>query len=168
MQGDYQGALDPRAGDYGFATGLSLATPGRRGETISVLRDSEASRPAQFSSLYLVSLRLLLEGKHEESLRASNELMNASFRDPEGMYYLARQLGYLGEHASALDVLRRAVEHGFYCYAAMVRDPWLDGLRGKTEFSNILHEAHQLHLEAHQAFVSGGGDELLGVRTEES
>jgi len=167
MLGDYQGALECSR-DYGFATGLSLAMLGRSEEAISVLRDSGAFRAADLGGLYLRSLRVLLEGKRDESVKASNELMNATFRDPEGMYYLARQLGYLGEHASALEVLRRAVEHGFYCYAAMVRDPWLDGLRGKTEFSNILHEAHQLHLEAHQAFVTGGGDELLGVRTEES
>jgi len=121
----------------------------------------------RLGKLYLTSLRALLEGKREESLETSQELMSATFRDPEGMYYLSRQLSFLGADAQALDMLTRSVNHGFFCYPALVRDPWLDGLRGKPEFSGLLHKAQQLHMESLQTFLAGGGNALLGVRAEE-
>jgi hypothetical protein len=111
-------------------------------------------------------LRALLEGKHEESLAASEELMKATFRDPEGMYYLARQLSYLREEAPALDMLSRAIDNGFFCHQAMLRDPWLDALRGRTDFAALVNKAHQLHREASSAFLAGGGASLLGMYSE--
>jgi eukaryotic-like serine/threonine-protein kinase len=166
MMGDYERALESSRTDFGYSTAVCLAMLGRQEEAIELLRESEANKPWRLGWLYLKSLRALLEGKREESLEASQELLKATFRDPEGMFYLVRQLSYLGADESALAMLRRSVEHGFCCYPAMVRDPWLDGLRGKLEFSNLLHEAHQLHLEALQAFLENGGDALLGLGIE--
>lgn len=118
--------------------------------------------------MYLTSLRALLEGKREESLEASEELMKATFRDPEGMYYLARQLSYLGEAEKALDMLSRAISSGFFCYATMARDPWLDRLRTNSEFTSLMRRAQQLHREASAAFFLARGDSLLGIRAEAS
>jgi|HubBroStandDraft_1064217.scaffolds.fasta_scaffold02739_2 serine/threonine protein kinase/tetratricopeptide (TPR) repeat protein len=167
MLGDYERALECSGGDFGYVTGLNLAMLGRREDAVNLLRDSEASKSSRLGRLYLTSLRALLEGNREESLEANEELMKGTFRDPEGMYYVSRQFGYLGADKNALEMLRRSVDHGFYCYAAMVRDPWLDGLRGKVEFSNLLNEAHQLHLEAFQAFLASEGEALLGVHAGE-
>ena len=108
----------------------------------------------------------LLEGNREESLAASEELMQATFRDPEGMYYLARQLGYLREEAPALNMLSRAMDNGFFCHAAMLRDPWLDSLRARTEFTSLMSKVHQLQREASATFVAGGGPSLLGINSE--
>jgi eukaryotic-like serine/threonine-protein kinase len=166
MLGDYQHALEFSKADFGYATALCLAILGRREEAIDALQDFESAKVWRLGWLYLQSLRTLLEGKREESLQACEEFRAATFRDPEGMYYIARQLSYLGADVHAMELLRRSVEHGFYCYPALVRDPWLDPLRGKAEFSNVLHEAHQLHLEALQAFLAAGGDTLLGVGVE--
>jgi len=44
-----------------------------------------------------------------ESLAVSEELMQATFRDPEGMYYLGRQLAYLRQETQALEILSRVV-----------------------------------------------------------
>src|SRR5215831_6230139 len=38
----------------------------------------------------------------------------------------------------------RAVESVFYCYPAMVRDTWLDSLRGQAEFERILDSARTI------------------------
>jgi hypothetical protein len=48
----------------------------------------------------------------------------------------------------------------------MVRDPWLDSLRGKGEFTSLLNKAHQRHREALTAFLAGGGPSLLGMHSE--
>jgi len=92
--------------------------------------------------------------------------MQDTFRDPEGMYYLARQLSHLGQESSALDMLERAINNGFFCYPAMVQDPWFDGLRGHTEFIALLRRSHELRREASSAFTAAGGDSLLGIRAE--
>jgi tetratricopeptide (TPR) repeat protein len=163
MLGDYPKALEFSSGDFGYAQGIMLASLGRTDEAIAKLRPRE-DIVWRYSRLYTTSLRALLEGKREESLQASNELRQATFRDPEGIYYLARQLSFLGEPEFALETLARAINDGFFCYDAMVRDPWLDSIRSRTEFTALLRQAHELHREAAAAFVAAGGDALLGIR----
>jgi hypothetical protein len=48
----------------------------------------------------------------------------------------------------------------------MLRDPWLDALRGRNEFTALLNKALQLHREALTAFLAGGGASLLGIHSE--
>jgi len=166
MLGEYERALENSGGDYGYGTALVLAMTGRVEEAVSMLRQRELDKPWRLGKLYLTSLRTLLEGKREENLAVSQELMQATFRDPEGMYYLGRQLAYLGQEPLALDVLSRAIDNGFFCHQAMLRDPWLDSLRTRTEFTALLNKAHQLHREALTAFLAGGGASLLGIHSE--
>lgn len=166
MLGDYQQALENSGGDYGYGTAVVLAMTGRVEEAVSMLREREPAKPWRLGRLYLTSLRALLEGNREESVAVSVELMSATFRDPEGMYYLGRQLSYLGEQARALDVLSRAIDSGFFCHQGMLHDPWLDSLRGRNEFTALLNKALQLHHEALTAFQVGGGASLLGIHSE--
>src|SRR6267378_158950 len=53
-----------------------------------------------------------------------------------------------GAALRALDMLSRAIDNGFFCHQAMVHDPWLDALRGRPKFAELLRKAHQLHAEA--------------------
>ncbi|HKV63215.1 MAG TPA: protein kinase [Candidatus Acidoferrum sp.] len=166
MLGDYARALENSGGDYGYGTAVVLGMTGRVEEAVSMLLQREQDRPWRLGKLYLTSLRTLLEGKREESLAVSEELMQATFRDPEGMYYLGRQLAYLRQEGQALELLSRAVDNGFFCHQAMLRDPWLDSLRTRTEFTSLLNKAHQLHHEALTTFLAGGGATLLGIHSE--
>lgn len=166
MLGDYQAALDTSAGDFGYGIGITLAALGRCDEAVALLKQREEAKPWRLGMLYLTSLRALLEGKREESLEASDELRQATFRDPEGIFYLARQLSYLGQNDQALETLTRSIESGFMCYPAMVRDPWLDRLRSHAEFIALLRKCQQLYREAAAAFLASGGDALLGLALE--
>ena len=166
MLGDYQRALEASMGDYGYGKALMQSMLGNIQEAISQLREVEKSGPWRLGRLYVSSLRALLEGNRQESLQVSEELMQATFRDPEGMYYLSRQLSYLGQETYALDMLGRAIDNGFFCYPAMVRDPWFDALRTRAEFTALLRKSHQLRREAAYAFLAAGGDALLGIRAE--
>ena len=166
MLGDYVRALEASAGDFGYAPAVCLVLLGRSNEAVLLLREREQLKPGRLAELYLTSMRALLEGKREESLAASEELMKATFRDPEGMFYLARQLSYLGEADKSLSMLSRAIQHGFFCYPALVRDPWLDSLRGRSEFTGLLRQAQEQHREAVRVFMDLRGDSLLGVPAE--
>ena len=55
-----------------------------------------------------------------------------AFPDPEGQYYRARALAWLGNTEDALAAFDLAERGGFFCYPFFARDPWLDSLR--TEF----------------------------------
>jgi serine/threonine protein kinase/tetratricopeptide (TPR) repeat protein len=166
MLGDHERALENSGSDFGYGMALALAMLGRVEEAVSLLRQRELAKPWRLGKLFLTSLRALLEGEREESLAASEELMQATFRDPEGMYYLARQLGYLRKEAQALDMLSRAIDNGFFCHPAMLLDPWLDSLRARSEFTGLMSKAHQQHRDASTAFVAGGGASLLGIHSE--
>jgi serine/threonine protein kinase len=166
MLGDYQRALETSATGYGCEMAVVLAALGRAEEAVSLLRQRELSRPWRIARLYLTSLRALLEGNREESLAAMGEIINSTFRDPEGMFYLARQLSYLGEESKSLAMLSGAVHNGFFCYPALLRDPWLDSLRSRTEFAELLSKAHELHRQASRSFVDLGGDSILGIQAE--
>ena len=162
MLGDYQSALDASVNDYGYGKAITLAMLDRPKEAIEFL-DNKEFRPWRLGRLFIKTLRALLAGDREASVRDSDELLKEAFRDPEGWYYLARQLGYLQERDRALMALSHSVDQGFFGYPAMLRDPWLDSLREEHEFKRILDKAHSRHQEAVALFAAEGGDSLLGV-----
>jgi len=166
LLGEYQRAVEASGDEFGYGRPLALTALGRTEEALATLRQGELARPWRLGKSFLTSLRAFLEGHREESLQACEEIRKSTFRDPEGIYYIARQFSYLGQGTEALEMLARAIEHGFFCYPTMVRDPWLDALRSRPEFTDLLRKSHQLHREASAVFVAAGGDALLGMRAE--
>ena len=74
---------------------------------------------------------------------------------------VARMLSLI-EHPGALAMLRRAVEGGYYMYPFVVRDPWLDPLRGGSEFNEIVRLTESGYRNAAASFTAAGGEKLLG------
>jgi serine/threonine protein kinase len=159
MMGDFQGALETEASDYNRA--LTLALMGQEREALRRIEESDSKDLPAISRLLLVTLRAALQGKRHESVQATNQVISL-FTDPEGLYYMARQLAYLGETASALATLKRVVDGGFFCVPVFARDPWLDPLRTHPEFVSILRQAETRHQEARTVFMKAGGERLLG------
>src|SRR6202042_3300702 len=58
--------------------------------------------------------------------------------DPEAAYKIAQAYAVLGAKASAIRLLRRSLESGFFCYPYIAADPLLSGLRNEPEFGKIL------------------------------
>jgi DNA-binding winged helix-turn-helix (wHTH) protein/TolB-like protein len=65
--------------------------------------------------------------------------------DPEAMYKIAQAYAMLGDNSSALRVLRRSIDAGFFSYAYFVTDPLLDRLRKEGEFSELMNAARRRH-----------------------
>jgi tetratricopeptide (TPR) repeat protein len=65
--------------------------------------------------------------------------------DPEAIYKIAQGYAVLGEKTSALRVLSRSVEGGFFPYPYFVNDPLLDPLRSDEGFTHVMNAARQRH-----------------------
>jgi serine/threonine protein kinase/tetratricopeptide (TPR) repeat protein len=163
LSGDYQTAFETSADGFGYGTGVSLAMLGRVDEAIDLLRKKEQQITWRLGQLHLISLRASLEGNREESVRAADDLLAAGFSDPEGWYYLGRQMAHLGDTHRAVQALARCVQEGCFCYPALASDRWLAGLRGDSEFQHILATAQRRYEAARSAFDAEGGAQLLGI-----
>lgn len=163
MLGDYESVLAETFADIGYIAPLALASMARTEEAINLLREREHGTGDHSVRHYLASLRALLEGKPEESLRFSEEA-TANLRDPEALHYQVRQLAFLGIAERAATEFRGVVDAGFFCFPFFARDSWLQSLRDRHDFQNALNLAEARHHEASQAFREAGGEFLLQTR----
>jgi eukaryotic-like serine/threonine-protein kinase len=159
LLGDNTRALE---GGRFFFPAMVLATMGRKEDAVAMLLECEQTNRPELMRSFLVSLRAMLEGKSQESLEATERCI-AHFRDPEALFYMARQLAYLGESKRALTELHHVLDQGYLCSRMLVRDPWLDVLRSSAEFGVVLQRAVSLDRELAGVFVQSGGNRLLGV-----
>jgi serine/threonine protein kinase/tetratricopeptide (TPR) repeat protein len=163
MMGAYQRALDITADDPAdsMTSAILLIMLDRCGDAIKTLESITGDVPPAVRK-WVESLRLLAQGRRQEALVATLEFMSPTYRDPETLYYIARQLAFLGDHDAAMNLLEQAIHGGFFCSPALATDPWLDGLRSSARFKSVLHAAESRRSTSRTAFLQGGGDELLG------
>jgi hypothetical protein len=76
---------------------------------------------------------------------AEDRIRERGVGDSEAIYKIAEEYAVLGDHVSALRVLRHSIENGFFAYPYFTTDPLLDSLRGNTEFAGLLKVAQQRH-----------------------
>jgi len=164
LSGDYQNALDTSDDGFGYGTAASMAMLGRVDDAIHFLRTREHQITWRLARLHVTSLRASLEGNREETAVAADELFAAGFSDPEGWYYLARQLAHAGASERALKALDRCVEEGCACYLAIAQDRWFDSLRGGAGFERIAAAARERYEAARSAFEAEGGPQFLGMQ----
>jgi DNA-binding winged helix-turn-helix (wHTH) protein/TolB-like protein len=74
-----------------------------------------------------------------------NKIGERGVGDPEGMYKISQAYSILGDKPSALRVLRRSIDGGFFCSPYFTTDPLLNGLRNEPEFNALLNVARQRH-----------------------
>jgi len=164
MLGDYHRALETSREVLGYIGPLALMSLGREQEAVALARRAEStSTRLPLVRCFFSSARALTEGARAEAIALSERAIALLTRGPEELSQQARQLAYLSEHDRALVILARAVDEGFFCYPALVRDPWLHSLRARPEFEAILERALERHTRAVRAFVEAGGERILGA-----
>ncbi len=161
MLGDYQQAHEMFADDP-ITDALTLMMLGRDQEAVGKLQKAEDMEAVW--RRWCDALRLLVEGHRAQGLAAAQTILPPGYRDPETLYYVARLFAHFGDPGTALALLARAVEEGFFCFSALARDPWLDTLRSDPAFTKILRHAEARHREALAAFLQADGDRLLGLK----
>ena len=80
------------------------------------------------------------------------EIEQKGVGDSEAIYKVAQAYAVLGEKGSALRVLRRSIETGFFCYVYFKSDPLLEALRSEPECNSLLEIARNRHESFRRAF----------------
>ncbi len=158
--GDYEKALywyDTKTGMY-FDV-LTLTMMGRADEASALMwtrREHFSMQPALMNSL-----RCYLDGDATSGLRVLRENGSAAASDPEARFYMARQAARFGDFSLALRFLTESVTSGYGSSLGLIHDPWLQILRGTSEFGQILQTVREREREAHESFMRAGGERVL-------
>jgi hypothetical protein len=142
--------------------GFSMAALGRTSEALAFLAERERKVPPRIGQI-IGALRALLDGRPAETIAATEGIVASGFRDPEGLYYLGRQLAHAGAIPKAAEVLELATAAGFFCHPLFAFDDWLDPLRALPVFAPVLSRVEREHNLAVAAFTAAGGDQILGM-----
>ena len=161
MQGRYEDVVAASTMVQAYVFVMSLAQLGRSDEALECIQKLEVT--ANRVPAFVAAARLLIEGRGSEGIEILRTFA-ATFSDPEGLYYMARHIAHVGDPALAMSLLQRAVDGGYLCYSAMVADSWLDSLRARPDFHDLLTRAQTGFHHAAAAFVAAGGPAVLGVR----
>jgi DNA-binding winged helix-turn-helix (wHTH) protein len=162
LQGDNARVASTRIEDNPYIVAISLAEVGRKDEALPVLRSLEAKVQTRIGD-FMVAARTMIEGDTAESVAAAGRVTASEFRDPEGLFYLTRHLARLKQVGPALELLGRVVAGGFFCYPAMLRDPWLESVRKKPQFAHLLEKVERQHRLAESEFNRLEGYRILAV-----
>ncbi len=162
LQGDYAQVAALRLEDYPYIVGISLAEEGRKQQAISELSALEAKVKTRMGD-FARAARTMLEGDTTASVATVERIVSSEFSDPEGLYNLARHLARLNQVDSALDLLDRVIAGGFFCYPAMLRDPWLEPVRAIPRFTKLLKKAEEKHRAAESVFEKLEGNQVLQI-----
>jgi tetratricopeptide (TPR) repeat protein len=160
MRGDYAAVLDYEPEDINYLRNLALVMLERNDDALASLGTVDKSLPHRLV-IFVTALEHLVRGNREKSLAAIRRLAN--IKDPEGRFYVARHLAYLGDLEGALALFAHVVPDGFFCLPALTRDPWLDTLRAAPAFVSILRDAEARHRQAVISFLVAEGDRVLGI-----
>jgi len=164
--GDYPRAAAEAAGFAGCG-GLALVMSGDADAIRRMREEAQMLRVANMTSFARLwdELIALLEGTGDVAqLEAAVESVIAGgLRDPEGLYGLATPLAHFGRCDRAVGILADVVERGYFPYPAFARDPWLDPLRERRDFLEILTRSEHRYQQARTAFIDAGGEALFGA-----
>jgi eukaryotic-like serine/threonine-protein kinase len=160
MRGDWERAIESDNEELRWVTNWALPILGREQEAITDYRRLAQQRLPRMIVLMMGAASAVLEGKREEAFETLREFTSRPF-DPEGLYFMARNFARLHDHESALDLLERTVQEGFFCFPILLRDPWLDPIRSERRFNAIVARARERSQDAEAEFHRLGGDRLL-------
>jgi len=163
MLGDYESAMTTDSEEPQFIRAAAPAMLGRVEESIALHLELERRGVEGAVATHTRIVRAAIEDDRETCLKLYGEIRSSKFRDPEGIYFLARSLSRVGAVEEAIGQLVTVVEGGFWCIEVSVADPWLDPLRGDPRFVGILQKAEDGRRRALTEFQRVGGERLLGA-----
>jgi eukaryotic-like serine/threonine-protein kinase len=163
LRGEWERAIETDRSNPPFTTAHALIELGRGSEAIELMRRhiTRGSQP-QLHSL-LEAMIASLEGRNDEVIRRTHELVDAGLTDAEVFHHWAGSLAAAGDQDGALNLLERAIAGGFHPASALMRDRRFDKVRATSDFRQLVRRADDLQREALEAFRAADGPRLLGL-----
>ena len=100
--------------------------------------------------------RLTMDGHNREAIELlrsiDSKLEQDSFEDGELTYKLAQAYSLLGDNKSALRLLEKSTEQGFFCYPYFTSDPLLNNLRRESQYATLIEQSRQRHEQFKRKF----------------
>ncbi len=93
-----------------------------------------------------------LQGKPETGLPAVDALVNTEVKDGETIYYTAAYYGLLGDKTRCLELLKKAVDNGYFNHLNMASNNYFAQVKSDSEFQQIVGEAKRKHLAFRNKF----------------
>jgi len=164
LQRDYKRVASTKLDDNPYIVALSLAEVGRGNEAVVTLRNLEGKVHTRMRD-FMMAARTMIEGDAEGSIAAIRRIVDSAFSDPEGLLYLTRHLAHLNQVDAALELFQRVIDGGIFCYPALSSDPWLDPVRQKPRYTELLGKAERQHQLAAKEFTRLEGVRIFGIPT---
>lgn len=137
--------LDP-GGAFGHSwKGQVQMRMGQRELALKHLDQAIDLEPESILGLWAEAHKAHLTGDRERGLRAIRELSQSGIFDAEQQYHASNLYGLYGEAGDAARGLSAAVEGGFFPYAFMQRDAFLDPVRDDPAVQRVLDQARTRH-----------------------
>jgi serine/threonine protein kinase/tetratricopeptide (TPR) repeat protein len=162
MLGEYERAMAADNDEPQFIRAAAPAMLGRVEESIATYREFERRGFEGGEAAHTRMVRAAMEGDSAGCLEGYRKFLESDFRDPEGIFFIARNLARVGAIDEALSCLTRAVDGGFWSIEAAVPDPWLDSLRGSPQFGDLIDRCETGRRRAATEYARVGGERLLG------
>ena len=156
--GDY--ARAERFPDDPDMRALALAMLGRTEESLALYREAYGGTQSPIIQALVDVTVSGITGDRERCRAAAQRLLGSTLRDSEAIYGACRALARVGETDLAIVALRRVVEGGLYTHQGFAQDPWLESIRGNTEFAEIVHLARERSRAAAEDYVRAGGESV--------
>jgi len=146
-----------------FLTAIFTGMRGDRARALHLLSEIEARGPTTLLRHMVAAMRGVFEERHDRAVENAVEIFDAPNPDPESLYFVGRTLAYFGDRR-ALTEFARALDLGFVIYRVLLKkDPWVDPLRGTTEFRDLLERSREVYRQCRAAYLDAGGEPLLGA-----
>ncbi len=130
-------------------TGLTLYLKEDTVRALSLMDRVIAVEPDGHFGIHFAAIKAFITGNIQDGLRSIQRLEEKNPSDSETLYFMANSYSLLGEKSGCLRLLRKAIDEGYFNYAFMVRDKFLDSVRDDPEFKQLL----ALAKTKHEAFV---------------
>ncbi|MGJ8664361.1 MAG: tetratricopeptide repeat protein, partial [Marinicella sp.] len=97
-----------------------------------------------------------MSGDLSTGLQAVDSLVNTSITDGETIFYTAAYYGLLGDQKRSLELLRKAVEAGYFNHINIATNDYLDPIKSTQEYQLILALAERKHMAFIEKFFPEG------------
>jgi tetratricopeptide (TPR) repeat protein len=160
--GDYENAAAEARENDDPLEAFAYALIGRTSEATKGLESlRQAYGDSQAWAIYIDIATAFVSGDHDALVSLADAALRMPFGDPEGLFQICLLLVMSHEPSRALIALKRTVDAGFPCPAALESHPTLQSLRKFPDFEVLRKTIERKHQQAVEAFDGAGGLALL-------